>query len=456
MTEKIPARPNMTSQVHIRPMQIADIAAVREIDQLSFSLPWPANAFNYELEQNQYSLLWVAEATPAAENVSETANAAATGNRQVMGVIVVWLVIDEAHIATIAVHPEYRRQGIARRLLSVALDEVQRREMVSATLEVRASNTAAQKLYKDFGFDIVGLRPRYYRDNNEDALIMTVQLDAHPWVNHNLNVPARESTRNQCNSYGIDRGEIMMSEAGAGNPGNPTEQLKQVASEVSVCKRCVLHHSRKLAVPGEGPVNSEIMFIGEGPGFHENEQGRPFVGAAGKFLDELLESIQMKRSQVFIGNVVKCRPPGNRDPQPDELAACSEYLERQIQAINPKAIVTLGRFSMAHFLPNAKISEIHGQAVKVRGRLIVAMYHPAAALHQRSLKPTIEADFARLPELISAADQTGLKGPAPARTFARETYPPSELPGMDSVSGEQEIEPSPSQIKKEPKQLSLF
>ncbi len=186
----------------------------------------------------------------------------------------------------------------------------------------------------------------------------------------------------------------------------PEEELKQIAKEVSVCTRCALHHSRKLAVPGEGPVNAQVMFIGEGPGFHENEQGRPFVGAAGKFLDELLASINMKRSDVFIGNVVKCRPPGNRDPLPEELEACREYLERQIQAINPKVIVTLGRYSMAHFLPNAKISSVHGQAFKVKGRLVVAMYHPAAALHQQSLRSTVEQDFARLPELIQQASQT--------------------------------------------------
>lgn len=184
--------------------------------------------------------------------------------------------------------------------------------------------------------------------------------------------------------------------------------LRQVSEEVSVCKKCVLYHSRKLAVPGEGPVNAEIMFIGEGPGFHENEQGRPFVGAAGKFLEELLAKIGLKREQVFITNVVKCRPPSNRDPQPEEVETCSStYLERQIQAINPKVIVTLGRYSMGLYLPNAKISSVHGQAMQVRGRLIVPMYHPAAALHQQSLKPEIERDFARLPQLMSkAADVT--------------------------------------------------
>jgi uracil-DNA glycosylase family 4 len=182
--------------------------------------------------------------------------------------------------------------------------------------------------------------------------------------------------------------------------------LAQIAREVAVCQRCMLHHSRKLAVPGEGPVDAEIMFIGEGPGFHENEQGRPFVGAAGKYLEELLTRINMKRDQVFIGNVVKCRPPNNRDPLPDELTACSDYLERQIQAINPKVIVTLGRYSMARFLPNAKISDVHGQSFRIKGRLVVPMFHPAAALHQPSLKISVERDFTRLPELIAKADES--------------------------------------------------
>jgi len=182
---------------------------------------------------------------------------------------------------------------------------------------------------------------------------------------------------------------------------NSKEVLLQIAKEVSVCTKCALHHSRKNAVPGEGPYNAEIMFIGEGPGFHENEQGRPFVGAAGKFLEELLASIDMTREEVFIANVVKCRPPGNRDPQQDELDSCNQYLERQIQAINPKVIVTLGRFSMARFLPNAKISSIHGQTARIKNRLVVPMYHPAAALHQPSLRPTVEQDFSHLPELIA-------------------------------------------------------
>jgi DNA polymerase len=181
--------------------------------------------------------------------------------------------------------------------------------------------------------------------------------------------------------------------------------LKEVAEQVSVCLRCNLHYSRKKAVPGEGPANAEIMFIGEGPGFFENEQGRPFVGQAGKFLEELLGKVGMHRENVFITNVVKCRPPQNRDPLPEELAACSDYLDRQIAAINPRVVVTLGRYSMAKFLPTAKISDVHGQATWVKGRLIVPMYHPAAALHQPSLKPVLERDFARLPEFIQQANK---------------------------------------------------
>jgi len=187
---------------------------------------------------------------------------------------------------------------------------------------------------------------------------------------------------------------------------NPEETLKLVAEEVSKCNLCELYHSRKLAVPGEGPGNSDIMFIGEGPGFHENEQGRPFVGAAGKFLEELLASIDLSREQVYITNVVKCRPPGNRDPQPIEVETCTTtFLDRQIQAINPKVIVTLGRLSMSLFLTNAKISQVHGQAMRIEGRLVVPMYHPAAALHQGSLRPVIKDDFAKLPQLIAKAEE---------------------------------------------------
>ncbi len=188
----------------------------------------------------------------------------------------------------------------------------------------------------------------------------------------------------------------------------PSKILVEIAHEVSLCEKCDLHFSRKKTVPGEGPANAEVMFIGEGPGFYENEQGRPFVGPSGKFLDELLARAGLKRQDVFIGNVVKCRPPSNRDPLPNELAACRLYLDRQIAAINSKVIVTLGRYSMAYFLPNAKISAIHGKAVWVNDRLIVSMYHPAAALHQPALHDAIVADFGELPKYIAMAHQAAV------------------------------------------------
>jgi uracil-DNA glycosylase len=182
--------------------------------------------------------------------------------------------------------------------------------------------------------------------------------------------------------------------------------LETIAQQVEVCEKCELHFSRKKSVPGEGPANAAILFVGEGPGFYENEQGRPFVGPSGKFLDDLLQRAGMKRSEVFIGNVVKCRPPANRDPLPDELTACRPYLEKQIETINPKAVVTLGRFSMAYFLPNAKISLIHGKPAWVNGRLVIPMFHPAAALHQPALREAILGDFSNLPGILKKAFST--------------------------------------------------
>ena len=180
-------------------------------------------------------------------------------------------------------------------------------------------------------------------------------------------------------------------------------ELKALAEEVARCTRCLLHQGRTRAVPGEGPENADIMFIGEAPGFHEDQQGRPFVGAAGKFLDELLDSISLKREDVFIANVIKCRPPGNRDPLPEEVEGCKPFLDRQIELIQPRLIVTLGRFSMARAFPKARISRIHGQPRKIGGVVYYPMYHPAAALHQPSLRRTVEEDMRRIPELLEQA-----------------------------------------------------
>ena len=180
--------------------------------------------------------------------------------------------------------------------------------------------------------------------------------------------------------------------------------LDEIAAEIRVCTRCELHRTRTNSVPGEGPADARIMFIGEAPGWNEDQQGRPFVGAAGKFLEELLAAAGLKRSEVFITNVVKSRPPGNRDPLPDEIAACAPFLQRQIDAIDPDVIVTLGRFSMAKWFPGERISRIHGQPKKEGKRLIVPMYHPAAALHQQALKATILEDFAKLPRILADAE----------------------------------------------------
>ena len=182
-------------------------------------------------------------------------------------------------------------------------------------------------------------------------------------------------------------------------------ELADLHKQIAACEKCILHKSRVRAVPGAGPADAEVMFIGEGPGFHENQQGLPFVGAAGKFLDELLAQINLSRKQVFITNVVKCRPPGNRDPRPDEIEACRAYLDRQIELIKPKMVITLGRFSMARYFPNAKISHVHGQPRKMEGVIYYPMYHPAAALHQPSLRRTVEEDVLKIPELLAQIDQ---------------------------------------------------
>jgi len=169
------------------------------------------------------------------------------------------------------------------------------------------------------------------------------------------------------------------------------------------CPDCRLCETRTQAVPGEGPEDARIMFIGEAPGFNEDRTGRPFVGAAGKFLDQLLKLAGLSRDQVYIGNVIKCRPPNNRDPQPDEIEACRKWLDQQIALIKPEVIVTLGRHSMNRFIPGASISRIHGEPRVVDGLTIVPMFHPAAALHQERYRSLIMADFERLPAILAAA-----------------------------------------------------
>lgn len=181
------------------------------------------------------------------------------------------------------------------------------------------------------------------------------------------------------------------------------ERMERLVAEIRDCQRCGLWRTRTKSVPGEGPIDAEVLFIGEAPGVNEDKQGRPFVGAAGSFLSELLAAANLRREDVYICNVLKSRPPGNRDPLPDEIAACKPWLDEQIAIIQPLVIVTLGRFSMSRYFPRQSISRIHGRAERVGERFVVPMYHPAAALHQQSLRETILEDFRALPALIARA-----------------------------------------------------
>jgi DNA polymerase len=200
--------------------------------------------------------------------------------------------------------------------------------------------------------------------------------------------------------------------------------LERLDKEVRACTRCDLHAAATRGVPGEGPSNAEIMLVGEAPGFNEDKQGRPFVGAAGKFLEELLETAGVTRRDVYITNIVKHRPPNNRDPQPDEVAACRPYLERQIELINPRLVVTLGRFSLGTFFPGSMISKVHGQVREKDGRYYFAMYHPAAALHQQALRDTLIADMKKLGQFLKGPFAEGARPGAEPET---DETPPEQL-----------------------------
>ncbi|TET95176.1 MAG: uracil-DNA glycosylase [Dehalococcoidia bacterium] len=182
-------------------------------------------------------------------------------------------------------------------------------------------------------------------------------------------------------------------------------ELEELHRRIASCPDCDLCRTRSHTVPGEGPPNAEVLFVGEAPGFYEDQQGRPFVGPAGRFLDELIASIGLRRDQVFITNVVKCRPPDNRDPLPGEMEACRKYLQRQIELIRPKVIVSLGRYSLAWFSPRDAISKVHGQARVKDGAYFIPMYHPAAALHAGNMRRVIEEDFRTIPAVLEQARQ---------------------------------------------------
>jgi len=191
--------------------------------------------------------------------------------------------------------------------------------------------------------------------------------------------------------------------------------LTELHAEIERCKNCELSRHRTRVVPGEGPDNARLLFIGEAPGYHEDQTGRPFVGQAGQYLDQLIGMIGYKRSQVFIANVIKCRPPENRDPLPGEIMACGKWLERQLDLIKPRVIVTLGRYSMAKYFPGDSISKVHGRARRIGNVIYFPMYHPAAALHQGNLRRVIEADMLKLPAVLADAGKMEEEKDRPAQ-----------------------------------------
>ena len=212
--------------------------------------------------------------------------------------------------------------------------------------------------------------------------------------------------------------------------------LDEIKAQIAHCQLCDLSKARNQTVPGDGNPHSKVMFIGEAPGFYEDQQGRPFVGPAGRFLDELLGLANLTRKEVFITNVIKCRPPGNRDPEPGELDACDGHLKAQIATLAPRVVVTLGRFSLAKFVSNIRsMKEIHGRAIPYDGRVVVAMYHPAAALHQGSLKRVIEDDFRTLPMIITRTEsQTAAPALGPDLVAAPAQPAPEQIPLFETFA----------------------
>ncbi len=236
--------------------------------------------------------------------------------------------------------------------------------------------------------------------------------------------------------------------------------LEVIAREVRACTRCRLHETRTNAVPGEGHPSTEVMLVGEGPGFNEDRLGRPFVGRAGDKLVELLASIQWPRDEVFITNVVKCRPPDNRDPLPDEIAACQPFLRRQLEVLDPALVVTLGRFSMAAFMPDARISQAHGTvrpvdpATGAADASVYALYHPAAALRSPAVDRTSHADVAGVPAALQSARARRASRESALETAPLQDHEP-ELVAVGAAASvgaaaEAPVTPSPAEADQPP------
>jgi uracil-DNA glycosylase len=253
-------------------------------------------------------------------------------------------------------------------------------------------------------------------------------------------------------------------------PEERRRALEQISAEVSVCMRCPLGADRTLAVPGEGSAETEVVFVGEGPGYNEDQQGRPFVGAAGTLLNELLKQIGWRRQDVYITNVVKCRPPGNRDPEPSEIEACAPFLKRQLKVLDPAVVVTLGRHSLQTFNPGARIGQTHGTVLPVdpatgaSNALTYAMYHPAAALRAGALKRTMLEDMCGLPQAL--LDSRERREPSVTADVAQETITERDEQAADepvALDVEPELiavaiaqDPLADQMPVDENQISLF
>ena len=217
-----------------------------------------------------------------------------------------------------------------------------------------------------------------------------------------------------------------------------TANLDEIDRLINSCTLCTLGAKRTMAVPGNGSRAAELMFIGEGPGYYEDQQGLPFVGRAGQLLNEMLAVIGLRREDVFVTNMIKCRAPNNRDPLPIEIRSCGPYLDRQIELISPRVIVTLGRYSTAKFFPDEPIGKLRGTPANWNGITVYPMYHPAAALRNSTIRAALERDFLKLPGLLEASSP-----PIPSAPSAPVETPSPQLGLLDGAPPSQ---PAPAQI----------
>jgi DNA polymerase len=238
--------------------------------------------------------------------------------------------------------------------------------------------------------------------------------------------------------------------------------LDAIGDEVRTCTRCRLHEGRTKAVPGEGDPDTEVVFVGEGPGFNEDREGRPFVGRAGGMLVRLLGSVGWQRDDVFITNVVKCRPPDNRDPQADEIAACAPYLRRQLEVLDPAVVVTLGRYSMGTFMPGARIGQAHGTSHPVdpetgaANALVFAMYHPAAALRSPGVERDSFEDMRHVPEVLVRAREIREGGASAAPDRATMAPAPAPAAGSTAEPAASTVTGAAEPAAEDASQLTLF